>query len=288
MLKSMTGYGRGEAENDRYRAVVDIKTVNSRFLDIMLKLPTELSKFDQPVRKRLQDKITCGRVEVSIALTKLQEVDYELDLPVIRGYFKALQAIKQDLGLSSEIELGTLIKLAGGITVKHTLEDAEAAVNEALDQALENVLQMRSSEGAALVEELVQLLSELENALTAVERLASKTTEFYRARLQKRIQDLLPSGNVADEWRFAQEVAYLAERSDITEETARLRSHIAQFRETLDSTAEAGKRLDFLLQEMHREVNTILSKTSSIDISRKGIELKVIIEKMKEQVQNVE
>ncbi|MEM4251801.1 MAG: YicC/YloC family endoribonuclease [Candidatus Bathyarchaeia archaeon] len=290
MIKSMTGYGQGIAETSKCRAVVDLKTVNNRFLDISLKLPQELSTLEQQVRKRIQGALRRGRVDVTISITQLEESGYEVNLPLIRGYFKALETIRQDLELKTEVDLALVTRLPGCIQMASSGlgEEASGAVLEALDKALHVLAEMRANEGRELCAELERLLAQMESMLPSIEAISTQVIDHYRERLQKRIQDLTHSNLQLDEGRLAQEVAYLAERSDITEEIARLRSHIGQFRQILASGVEAGKKLDFLLQEMNRESNTILAKSNDIDISRTGIELKATIEKMREQVQNVE
>lgn len=290
MIKSMTGYGQSVVETPRYRVVIDLKTVNNRFLDISVKMPQELSTLDQQIKKRIQSVLRRGRVEVTISITQLEEIGYEVNLPLIRGYFKALETVRQDLELKTEVDLGLVTKLPGCIQMASSGlgEEASKAVLEALDKALNAVEEMRTHEGHELALELERLLSQMESMLPAIESMCAEVIDHYRKRLQKRIQDLTHSSLQLDEGRLAQEVAYLAERSDITEEIARLRSHIGQFRQILASGLEAGKKLDFLLQEMNRESNTILSKSNNIDIARTGIELKATVEKLREQVQNVE
>lgn len=290
MIKSMTGYGQGIAQTLKCRAVVDLKTVNNRFLDISLKLPQELSTLDQQVKKRIQGALRRGRVDVSVSITQLEESGYEVNLPLIRGYFKALETIRQDLELKTQVDLALLTKLPGCIQMASSGlgEEASEAVLEALDKALAVLAEMRAREGQELATELERLLAQMEAMLPAIEAISAQVVDHYRERLHKRIQDLTRGSLPLDEGRLAQEVAYLAERSDITEEIARLRSHIGQFRQILASGLEAGKKLDFLLQEMNRESNTILAKSNDIDIARTGIELKATVEKMREQVQNVE
>jgi uncharacterized protein (TIGR00255 family) len=292
MIKSMTGFGQGIFEGDTCRVTVDIKTVNNRFLDIHAKLPPELASLEASVKKRVQSALKRGRVDIVIVVTQTAEVAYELNLPLLKGYLSALQRMQKELGLEGAIDLGMLAKLPNAVQPVSTPGAIDPAtsggVMAALDQALAALSEMRASEGRELAGELNTRLSLIESSLPTIENNAAQLLNLYRERLQKRIQDLLRNNTSIDEGRLAQEVAYLAERSDITEEIARLKSHFVQFREALQADEEAGKKFDFLLQEMNREANTILSKSGELGISRVAIDIKSEIEKLREQVQNVE
>jgi uncharacterized protein (TIGR00255 family) len=292
MIKSMTGFGQGIFEGHNFRAVVDIKTVNNRFLDIHARLPSELSSIEAAVKKRVQSNLKRGRIDIMITISQIDEINYEINLPLLKGYMKALQQIQQELGVDGPIDLGMLVRLPGAVqssAAPGSIDpETSAGVMTALDQALKNLSEMRSSEGRELAAEIDRHLSLIEVALPGIEANADQLITLYRERLQKRLQDLLRNSTQIDETRLAQEVAYLAERSDITEEIARLKSHINQFRQILQADEEAGKKLDFLLQEMNREANTVLSKSGELEISRLGIDIKSEVEKLREQIQNVE
>jgi uncharacterized protein (TIGR00255 family) len=292
MIKSMTGFGQGIFEGNNYRVVVDIKTVNNRFLDVHARLPAELSSLESTVKKRVQSFLKRGRIDITATVSQTEEVNYDINLPLLKGYLKALQQIQQELGVDGSIDLGLLSRLPGAVQATSsagTLDgETSAGVMTALDQALKTLSEMRASEGRELAAEIDRHLSLIEAALPEIEASAGQLITLYRERLQKRMQDLLRNSAQIDEARLAQEVAYLAERSDITEEIARLKSHINQFRQILQADEEAGKKLDFLLQEMNREANTILSKSGELEISRLGIDIKSEVEKLREQIQNVE
>jgi uncharacterized protein (TIGR00255 family) len=292
MLKSMTGFGQAVLENEKYRITADVKTVNNRFLDIHIKLPSELSTMEIALKKRVQAFLKRGRVDLVITLTQTAESSYEINLPLIKGYFKALQQIQMQLDLDTSLDLGLLAKLPNAIQLTTNATNLDSDLNNYLvtvvDQALEKLTAMRLVEGKELEAELMSRLEKIEKAIPDIENNAGQLTEFYRERLQKRMQEILPNSIQLDQGRFSQEVAYLAERSDITEEIARLKSHVLQFKELLETIEEAGKKFDFILQEMNREANTILAKSGELNISKVAIEIKTEIEKLREQVQNVE
>lgn len=291
MLKSMTGFGQAIIENENHRITADVKTVNNRFLDIHTKLPAEISTQEITIKKRVQSLLKRGRVDLTITLTQTAETSYEINLPLLRGYLKALQQIQMELDLDTNIDLGLLTKLPNAIQVttgSAPNQEVLVSVTAAVDQALAKLTEMRINEGQELAKELGKRLDLIESAIPSIENNLGQLLPLYRERLQKRMQEILPNNAQAEDARFAQEVAYLAERSDITEEITRLKSHILQFRELLVVGEEVGKKLDFLLQEMNREANTILSKSSELSISKVALDIKTEIEKLREQVQNVE
>lgn len=294
MIKSMTGYGQGIYQGENCRVVVDIKSVNNRHLDIHLKLPQELAQTEPLLKKRVQPFVKRGRIDILVTVTQTEEINYDINLPLIKGYLRAIELIKQEFNIKEEpIDIGLFTRLPGAIQpskiATSTDQETTAAIEKALDQALTMLCEMRSQEGSQLAIELEKHLSLIDSSIPVIEASADQILPLYTEKLQKRIQELLRNSSATiDETRLAQEAAYLAERSDITEEIARLKSHIIQFRQVLESGEEAGKKLDFLLQEMNRETNTILSKSGELEISRLAIEIKSEIEKLREQCQNVE
>lgn len=292
MIKSMTGFGQGIFESENSRVTIDIKTVNNRFLDIHAKLPNEISALETQIKKRIQSALKRGRVDLSMAIVQTSEISYELNMPLLKGYLSALQRMKTELEVEGDIDIGLLSRLPGALQSSTNSSSIDPSLSngvmEALDKALEALTAMRISEGRELATELNNRLNSIESALPEIENSADQLLPLYREKLQKRMQELLRNAAQIDESRLAQESAYMAERSDITEEIARLKSHILQFREVLQSGIEAGKKMDFLLQEMNREANTILSKSGELAISRVAIEIKSEVEKLREQVQNVE
>jgi len=293
-MKSMTGYGRGSAEGKSFSVSVDLKTVNNRFLDIHLRMSQELAPLEMNIRKLISSRLSRGRVDLSINLERTGEATYEMNRNLIAGYVKALRDIQSEFNLAGDVDINTLTRLPGALgQARGGIDEATAnAIVRAINDALDDLEKMRASEGAALAEEMRVRLAKIEAELPVIEDGAAHILDTYRQRVQKRITELLARGDnqlvEVDAGRLAQEVAYLADRSDITEELTRLRSHLEQFRTTIDGGGEVGKRLDFLLQELNREANTVLSKSTEITIKDAGLAIKAEIEKLREQVQNVE
>ena len=289
----MTGFGRGAFSSEAFGVTVEIKTVNNRYLDIHLRLGQELSAIEMIVRKRVGARLSRGRVDLNINFDRTGAATYEVNRPLIAGYVQALREIKEELGLAGEIDVNSLARVPGALTAARDGFDEGniAGVESALDQALDSLEQMRASEGAALAAEMRVRITKIEAEVPIIEAAAAGLADAYRQRLQKRVTELIARGSQAvelDSGRLAQEVAYLADRSDISEELARLRSHLEQFRSSIDADGEVGKRLDFLLQELNREANTVLSKSTEIAIKDSALAIKGEVEKLREQVQNVE
>jgi uncharacterized protein (TIGR00255 family) len=292
-MKSMTGYGRGASAGENYQASVELKTVNNRFLDVHLRLAADLQHLEAVLKRQISTRLSRGRVDVTLSLERTSETAYELNRPLIAGYLQALNQLRTEFSLSGEPDLNVIARLPGVLQTAKDELDAETqnGIEAALELALTELEQMREIEGEALKVEMFSRLTEIERQISIIEPNAESITENYRARLQKKIADLLAKSDSQieiDAARLAQEVAYLAERSDVSEELARLKSHISQFRETCESASEIGKRLDFLTQELNREGNTILSKATDMVIKEAALVIKAEIEKIREQVQNVE
>jgi uncharacterized protein (TIGR00255 family) len=292
-MKSMTGFGRGSASGDEFTVAVEIKTVNNRYLDIHLRLSQELSPLEMIIRKRVGARLSRGRVDLNINFERTGATTYEVNRPLIAGYVSAMREIQQQFNLAGDIDVSSVARLPGALTPgRDGLKEVNTAgLDRALDEALDDLERMRESEGAALAEEMRLRLTKIEAEVPIIEAAAAGLTDAYRQRLQKRVGELVSrSGQTVelDAGRLTQEVAYLADRSDISEELVRLRSHIEQFRATVESEGEVGKRLDFLLQELNREANTVLSKATEISIKEAGLAIKAEVEKLREQVQNVE
>jgi uncharacterized protein (TIGR00255 family) len=291
-MKSMTGFGRGSASGPNYKVTVELKTVNNRFLDVNLRLNADQAALESIVKKRIGARLARGRVETALTIERTGELVYELNRPLIAGYVRAMKLMQDEFGLAGEPELNVVARLPGVMQQAREggNEELTEVLGQALDAALDELEIMRAKEGGELAAEMHLRLLEIERHLPVVEDAAADLLEGYRARLKKRIGELLArdAGVELDPARLAQEVAYLADRSDISEELARLRSHLAQFRHIIADGKEAGKRLDFLLQEINREANTILSKSTDLAIKEAGLAIKGEAEKLREQVQNVE
>jgi uncharacterized protein (TIGR00255 family) len=292
-MKSMTGFGRGAVSEETFAVSVEIKTVNNRFLDLNLRLANELQSLEANLKRLIQSRLSRGRIDVFVNSERTSDVVYELNRPLISGYLSALKEMQNDFSLSGEPDLNLIARLPNALLTKaddvseNFIEGIETAVKLALDE-LEN---MREVEGESLKKELESRLSEIEIQLPKIETEMETVADEYRQRLNKRITHLLEKSDAQieiDQARLAQEVAYLADRSDISEEITRLRSHIEQFRAIMNEEKEVGKRLDFLTQEFNREANTLASKTNNLIVKESALNIKSEIEKMREQVQNVE
>jgi uncharacterized protein (TIGR00255 family) len=292
-MKSMTGFGRGAANGEEFTVAVEIKTVNNRYLDIHLRLSQELSAIETAIRRRVSARLSRGRVDLNVNFERTGATTYEVNKPLIAGYVKAIREIQQQFGLPGEIDVNSVARLPGALSpARDGMNDTNMeGLEGALDEALDNLERMRASEGAALAAEMRVRVAKIEAEVPVIEAAANALVDAYRQRLQKRIGELIARGGQTielDAGRLAQEVAYLADRSDITEELARLRSHLEQFRSAIDAEGEVGKRLDFLLQELNREANTVLAKSTEVSIKDAALAIKAEVEKLREQVQNVE
>jgi len=294
MLKSMTGYGSGECVFEGGRIVVEVKSVNHRYVDISCKLPKRFSPMESQARKTISKRFSRGRFEVTVQsdfdVEENQRRGFELNLPLAQAYCSVLKELKDRLHLSEEISLSLLAGVRDIIVVKDiesNKEGEEKAFNEAFNEALNSLERMRESEGEILYKDLLERLNSVEKLIDSIRVMSPQVLVFYRDRLAKRVKEL---GEVfeLDPQRLNQEIAFLAERSDITEELVRITSHLEQFKKIMSTNDSAGRKLDFLLQEINREVNTIASKANDADISQKAVEIKSEMEKIREQIQNIE
>lgn len=292
-MKSMTGFGRGTHATDHYSINVELKTVNNRFLDVNLRLPSELQGLESTIKKLIGSRMARGRVEVNLQYDRNDDITMEINRPVIAGFLAAMKEMQQEFGLTGEPDINVIARLPNVVSTKKEEPSAEflAAVELTFHTAIDDLDLMRSKEGELLAKELESRLSEIESRVPAIEEQAATVGEEYRTRLTKRINDALAKTDTQvdlDNARLAQEVAYLVDRSDISEEIARLRSHIEHFRGIMAETRDVGKRLDFLTQELNREANTIASKTNQMTVKENALAIKSEIEKIREQIQNVE
>lgn len=293
-MKSMTGFGRGTVAGEDFKVAVEIKTVNNRYLDIHLRLNQELSSLEMNIRKLISVRLSRGRVDLNISFERSAATTYEINRPLVAGYINVLRDIQKEFNLAGDVDVNSLTRLPGALTTARDGLDEESVVGieRAVGEALDDLERMRESEGATLADEMRGRVAKIEAEVPVIESAAAGLADAYRQRLQKRISELVNRGGgpaiELDAGRLAQEVAYLADRSDISEELVRLRSHLDQFRVTIDSPGEVGKRLDFLLQELNREANTVLSKSTEVSIKDAGLAIKAEVEKLREQVQNVE
>jgi len=294
-LQSMTGFARGEGSYGRYRIVWELRSVNGKGLDIRLRLPAGLERLEPDVRRFVGEKVTRGNIQASLALAASET---KLEAVLNREALEAVLSLRADLADvidPAPLRLDTLLGIRGIVDIREAEEsEEEAAARDAeilacLRQALVHLMQMREQEGAALAEVMGRQVDRIEELTMAVERDPSRTPEEIARRLQQQVAPLLQDGSQSlDPVRLHAEVALLATKADLREEIDRLKAHVAATRELLAKGGPVGRRLDFLAQEFNRESNTICSKSNSATVTAAGVELKVVIDQFREQVQNLE
>src|SRR5579872_135190 len=300
-IQSMTGFAQARIERDGWSLRVNLRSVNHRFLDLHLRMPEGFEIFEPRIRLAVRNRLRRGHVDVNVYYEPAGPASVEVNREVAEAYMKAVAELREQFGVKTEPDLIALFRLPGvvaapGATSELQSEEAQERLGSQLDaclrQALERLETMRRSEGQSLAAEMQGLLTRIAEQTAAIESLAEGVRPAFARRLEAKLAEILGGAQI-DPARLAQEAALLAERSDITEELARLRSHVEQFRKLLGGAGEAGKKLDFLLQEMQREANTLLSKTPGVEseglkITGLALEIKSDIEKLREQAQNVE
>ncbi len=293
MLRSMTGFGAGEAETDAYQVTVEVKSVNQRFLDVDTHMPRRLDAFGDAIRRKIKEHVARGKLTVNINFMEKRDREWEIqvDKGLATSYHKALNDMSDMLHLARSDDVGVIASYPDVMTVvekKASIDDAEPVILDALDMALRNLVTMREKEGENLAADFDKRLTKLEGYVDEVAKLGPEIVEHYRERLQKTISDLLAAQEI-DQNRIIQETAIYADKVNYTEEVVRLKSHFAQFREIIkDANEPVGRKIDFLIQEMNREINTIASKANSMRATQITVDVKSEIEKLREQVQNVE
>ena len=291
-MKSMTGFGRANYDKDGRNYIIDIKTVNNKYSDINIKISRRISFIEEKVRKQITSKISRGKVDLTINF-----VDYSskaknvvLNKEIAKEYIKQLREIADENELSENINVVEIAKLPD-ILNSTDMDDEEEITNEALqclDMALDNLIEMRTREGESIKQDLLQRITRVENLVNQISEKSNGLVEEYVIKLEKRVKEILKTDEV-DENRIAQEAVIYADKTSIEEEITRLKSHIEQLNELINNTqTPIGKKLDFIIQEMNRETNTIGSKSGSNDITKLVIDLKVELEDIREQIQNIE
>jgi uncharacterized protein (TIGR00255 family) len=296
----MTGYAAATASSNGANVTVTLKSVNHRFLDLHLRLPPEVDSLEPKLRQALRARLARGHVDLTVVVDRPGAVEVRFDRALVRGYFEAFAKLREEMHVNAEADLNGLLKLPGAVTVMPAAIPGDAQIEEldrllfcALGKALDALDKMRCHEGEMLCRELLQRAATLDSLADRIAGLREGADRRIFERLKQRITEL--AGQAAAPERIAQEAAILAERGDVSEEIQRLKSHVGQFRDTLEAPpdgGETGKRFDFLLQEMNREANTILSKTAGdgagLEITDLAIQAKAEIEKLREQVQNLQ
>jgi len=291
-IRSMTGFAQVKSHAGESIAFsLSLKSVNHRFLDPQLRLPPDMDELEMKLRRVLKERLARGHVEVTLSVERRAGEGFGFNRELVGGYVAAFRKAAAEFGATGEPDLNAVFRLPGALGETASLDGAfQSAVLAAMDQAIVKLNVMREHEGEGMEKEMRRRLGNLEQATEEVSRLRSAVTRAVMEKVQTKMQELLEN---FDQDRIVQEAAILAERSDIQEELVRLQTHIEHFRNLLDQGGEVGKKLDFLLQELNREANTLLSKTSGITgeglrITELGLQMKSEIEKCREQVQNLE
>jgi uncharacterized protein (TIGR00255 family) len=293
MIKSMTAFGRAEKENEGRTYVVEIRTLNRRYLEVSVRLPRQWFSLEDRVRRLVGSKIARGRVDVNVRVKDSSEAisQVEVNVPLAKAYHRALRELNQALELEERIALKMILSMEGVVTAAEPEVDLDtvwATLSLCIGEALEGVDAMRISEGKTIHDDFEKRLQSVEEGLSEIKTLAPSVLSDYHSRLKERITALTEGIVELDPNRLAQEVAFLVDKSDITEEIVRAESHLKQFRSMIESEGPTGRSLDFLLQELNREVNTIGSKGGDAQLPQIVVALKSELEKIREQVQNVE
>lgn len=293
MILSMTGYGRESVQTDTFSVTVELKSVNHRYSEISVYLPRPFIVYEEKIRRLLAKSIQRGKVDVYISVegTGLYNKGLEIDWSLLGDYIKGLREAENRFSLSGELSSADLLRIDDAFSVREKrggTEDLEDLLLQTVRGALDQLIEMRINEGRHLYGDLQQRLELIKVSVNKLKEAAPKVAAAYRSRLQKRIEAFLEGKVGMDEARMMNEVALFSEKADITEELTRLESHVGQFRKYMESGKAAGKKLNFLQQEMNREINTIGAKGNDFDISVQVVEMKSELEKIKEQIQNIE
>lgn len=292
MIKSMTGFGRGIFQDSTKELLVEIKSVNHRYCDVSIKMPRQIFFLEEKVREAVAKNISRGKVDIFVSYKDYGDPlnTVLLDEMIAKGYIDAVNALRDKYSLKDDISVSLIAQFPDVVKLEKCEQD-EAKLWEmlslALQEAISGLVVMRAKEGVGLYDDLVEKIKYMEQLLKDIESFGFNIVKEYKIKLEARIKELLEKQNV-DEDRIAMEAAIFADRSCIDEELVRLKSHIQQFNEVLDVSQPVGRKLDFIVQEMNREINTIGSKANNIHISKLVIELKSELEKIREQVQNIE
>ncbi|MBM7701807.1 YicC/YloC family endoribonuclease [Metabacillus iocasae] len=291
MINSMTGFGRGKAENHQYTVTVEMKSVNHRFCEVMIRMPRQLIEIEDKVKKLIQTYIKRGRIEVFVTVSGegIAQKKLQTDFNLLDQYIQVLQEAKEKYKISDGIKLQDILHMPDVLTTSEEETDQTSTydlVLQATKRAAEQLVQMRQLEGNDLYEDLISHVNNISRLRDQVALLAPTVAEQYGERIQRKLQEYV--NDAFDEQRVLTEVAIFADKADINEELTRIQSHLSQFRKAMHEGTLVGRKLDFLVQELNREMNTIGAKANNSEIAQCVIEMKSELERIKEQVQNVE
>lgn len=292
MIHSMTGYGRAVRTLHGKEITVELRSVNNRFLDCSVKMPRAYTYAEDPIKQKVRERVARGKVDVfvSVVVTAEQNVRISLNRPIFEGYLQTLRSVAGEYALREDISVMSLARMPEVFVVEKPEEDEKQIIADLVsvaEEALDAYNAMRETEGAALAADLRSHAKTILQYVERVEQRSPVTVREYRTRLENKLREVLESTSI-DESRILTEAAIFADKVAVDEETVRLRSHIAQFRTILESPEAVGRKLDFLVQEMNRETNTIGSKAQDLEIAHVVVDIKSEIEKIREQIQNIE
>lgn len=293
MIKSMTGFGRGEAQSDQKKFLIELKSLNHRYLDISIKMPKIFTYLEEKIRQRIKDNVKRGRVEAFISFENIGETDVRVipDIALAKEYLKAMNMLENQLAIMNDATVSLISKLPDVIRIeKEEANEDEiwSCMEEALLLAIDKLTEMRTNEGQQLNSDILKRMDIIKAMVKEIEERNPLIVEEYRKRLTDRIKELIDDAYTIDDNRIIMEVAIFADKSNVTEEIVRFNSHIKQFRKAMEEEDSVGRKLDFIIQEMNREVNTIGSKANDLAITNIVVNIKSELEKMREQVQNIE
>lgn len=292
MLRSMTGYGRAKYEIDFREYTIEIKSVNNRYSDISVKMPRNISFLEDYVRKIIQNQITRGKVEVFITFVNNSDKgrNIEINKELAKKYIEEMQKLASETNIGSNIEVIDVMKMPDVLTTSMVSEDEELIkeeITKCLQEAIKNFIEMRAIEGNKIKEDLESRIYKISEKINQINAISTGLTREYVVKLEKRVNELLKP-NTVDETRLAQEIVLYSDKCSVEEEITRMKSHISQFLNLLEQTNSNGKRIDFLIQEMNRETNTIGSKANNLQITNYVVDIKTELENIREQIQNIE
>ena len=292
MIKSMTGFGAGDAETADFKVHIEVKAVNQRFLETNYHMPYSMNMFENQLTKKIKEYASRGKLDVNIRFQDLRDkaVTVKVDKGLVAAYGQALQEISSQLELSAPVTAAQIASYPDVLKLNEENADLEAAqpvLMQAMEQALESFVAMREAEGQNIQRDLLARIGTLENFVGELEKLAPEIVAAYRQRLENLLREYLAKEDI-EESRIIQEVALFTDKVNYTEETVRLRSHFDQFRQIITAGEPVGRKLDFLIQEMNREINTVASKANSAGAAQFVVDVKSEIEKIREQIQNIE
>ena len=291
MIKSMTGYGKSNIAKDLREYQVEIKSINHRYADINIKMPRTLSYLEEDVKKEILSQITRGKVDVfiSFANNSKEGNEVKINTEIAKLYIEELRKLAEDEGLQSNIEVTDIAKFPDVLKIQSNNDDEtiKKELLEAVKEATNGLVKMRKDEGSKISKDLEERLCNVEDKTLEISKLSTGLIDEYVVKLENRIKELLKTEEV-DKSRLAQEIVIYADKCSVEEEITRLKSHIAQFRKMLESKEAIGKKLDFLIQEMNRETNTIGSKANNLEITNNVVDVKTELENIREQIQNIE